>query len=435
MGARYIGKTSEFFLDISDTKDIHRSSREALFFQSPPLLTTSPEWIAKTRVFGDFAPLSEDFIEKHGRPLKETSEFLIHEREYRKWYSFLDFGDMVHSYDPSRDIWRRDEGGYAWNNNEHCTCEGLWTAFLHSGDTRLFRLAEDMTRHLGDVDMYHMGPLMGNGTRHNVNHYGCNCKKRRMTLPENKRIHYYLTGDEHTRDLIHFIFRSFSENQIEEEGMRKGRNTMDLGVYASALLFLWETTQNPKYGEMFKNTAETLCSFRINGRGIRRHIKFDLKTGKGSPPGRGYVAQTKSFLLKFGPMDLMIQAAELTQSKKVHEAILEWAELLHLPEDIARKYQAKFRAGMDCGKAVAYAYNYTGDPRYLKYMKSWLDESPVWFETVGESGSIFNEAHVIARNGERGTPVDSAEDEKFQLRDMADFFRNAPYCYFAIDEN
>lgn len=93
---------------------------------------------------------------------KETADFLIREREYRKWYSFLDYGDMVHSYDLKRDIWRRDEGGYAWNNNEHCTCEGLWTAYMHSGDARLFRLAEAMTRHLGDVDMYHMGPIMGN---------------------------------------------------------------------------------------------------------------------------------------------------------------------------------------------------------------------------------------------------------------------------------
>lgn len=134
-------------------------------------------------------------------------------------------------------------------------------------------------------------------------------------------------------------------------------------------------------------------------------------------------------------MDLMINAVELTQSEKVHAAILEWAELLHLPGDGARKYQAKFRAGIDCGKAVAYAYNHTRDLRYLKYMEAWLDKPSVWFETVGEPGSIFIEPHIIPRNGERDAPADFLEEEKFQLRDMADLFRNAPYCYYAIDAN
>ena len=146
-----------------------------------------------------------------------------------------------------------------------------------------------MTRHIGDVDMYHDGPLAGNGTRHNVNHYGCNCKKRRMTLPDNKRIYYYLTGDERTKDLIHFIYRSFSENQLEAEAMRNGRNTMDLAVFGSAALFLWETTQESHYADLVRKTTETLCSHRINGRGVRRHLLFDPATGEGGPQEKRYV--------------------------------------------------------------------------------------------------------------------------------------------------
>ena len=449
LGARYIGKTSEFFLDVSSGHDPLRSSREALYFQAPPRLSAGPAWIARTRVFGDFAPLTDALARGRGAPLQLAADFLSGEPEARKWYSFLDYGDMIHSYDPGRDLWCRDEGGYAWNNNEHCIAEGLWTAYLHSGDIKLFRVAEAMTRHVGDVDMYHLGPLAGNGTRHNVNHYGCVAKKRRMTLPENKRMYYYFTGDEHTRDLIHLILRSFTENKLEEDAMSDGRNTMDLAVYASALLFMWETTGEAKYGDLLRKTTEAICAFRINGRGIRQYIRFDPVTGaadRPSAPGLAQTkfrlnprqkgsgdadqaaqAQTKSFLLKFGPMDMLINTAELTGSEIVHEAILEWAELLHMSEAEAAKYQGRFRASLDCGRTAAYAYKFTRDPRYLRYMESWLENQPIWFEQVGDAADALNPPHLVPRNGERNATIEMRSKERFQLRDMADLFRNTPY--------
>src|SRR5581483_12085585 len=99
------------------------------------------------------------------------SDFLLHEQDFRHWYSFLDYGDVVHSYDPQRDLWRSDQGGYAWNNNEAMIVEAIWSAYLHTGDPKLYRFAEAITRHTADVDMYQMGPLAGHGIRHHVNHW------------------------------------------------------------------------------------------------------------------------------------------------------------------------------------------------------------------------------------------------------------------------
>jgi hypothetical protein len=59
-----------------------------------------------------------------------------------------------------------------------------------------------MTRHTGDVDVYHAGPWKGLGTRHNVQHWGCSAKQLRISTPAYRRIHHFLTGDEHTRDLM-----------------------------------------------------------------------------------------------------------------------------------------------------------------------------------------------------------------------------------------
>ena len=434
IGARYIGKTSEFFMDFSAETSWQNSARKSLVFQEPPILSTSPEWVAKTRVFGDFMPLSATFKNQMGNPLEETIDFLVNEPEHRNWYSFLDYGDMVHSYDAGRDVWRKDEGGYAWNNNEHCICEGLWYAYLHSGNAELFKVAEAMTRHLNDVDMYHDGPLAGNGTRHNVNHFGCVCKKRRMTLPENKRIYYYLTGDEHSRDMIHFVYNSFFENQTDAELNKDGRNTMDLAVFASAALFMWETTGNPKFGDLLKNTTETLCQFRINQRGIPRFVKFDPETGKGSPANDNLALQKRNFLLKFGPMDMLLNSVELTQSQKVHQAILEWAELTNLPDSLARKYQDNYSPAMDYGRTLTYAYKFTSHEPYLAKLKTWTSNHEVWFEVVGGNGVLDSPLHKIPRNGQRGSTHEQAKNEKFQLRGMADLLRNAPFCYFVFFE-
>ncbi len=455
LGARHIAKTSEFFLAVAAGAADADSARDALLYQEPPRLAAAPDWMASTRVWGDRAALTPEFAARHGRPLQEVTDFLVAEPAARRWYSFLDYGDLVHSYDPARDAWCRDEGGYAWNNNEHCIAEGLWSAYLHSGDVRLFRLAEAMTRHVGDVDMYHGGPLAGNGTRHNVNHYGCAAKKRRMTLPENKRLHYFLTGDEHTGDLIRFIHDSFTANTLEAEAMQDGRNTMDLAVHASALLFLWETTREARYGELLRRTTEAICAHRIRGRGIRQYVRFDPATGevapplgpglaqtkfrldqagkKKGPPDESAEAQTKSFLLKFGPMDLLLDTVELTGSAVVRQALLDWAELLHLPEAEAARYQGRFKAGLDCGRVAAWAYRQTGDVRYRSLLETWAANPPVWFETIGREGDPLQPPRRVPRNGEPGATGAARDRERFQLRDMADWLRNVPSMLAAID--
>lgn len=449
LGARHIGKTSEFFVDLAAGADLRRPGAVAWHVQSPPRLTPGVAWIARCRVFGDYVTAEDSPLGTAGAALLAAATFLREEQEHRRWYSFLDYGDMVHSFDPARDVWCRDEGGYAWNNNEHCIAEGLWTAYLYSGDPRTFRLAEAMTRHVGDVDMYHGGPLAGNGTRHNVNHYGCVAKKRRMTLPENKRIHYFLTGDEHTRDLIHFVYQSFRENQLEQEALGQRRNTMDLAVYASALLFLWETSGDPERGRLLRLTTEAMCAERVGGRGIRQYVRFDPVTGASGPPeGAGLAetkfrlaprgspaasgAQTRSFLLKFGPMDLLIATAELTGSEIVHGAILEWAELLKMPEAEAANYQGRFRPAMDCARVAAYAHRHTGDPAYSHMIEDWLADPVVWFESVGRTGDLFDPVHLVPRNGDRQASPEVRARERFQLRDMADLLRNVPYAGAAL---
>src|SRR5699024_1229982 len=84
------------------------------------------------------------------------------------WYGFWDYGDVMHSYDADRHVWRYDVGGYAWDNSELSTDLWLWYHYLRSGDASAFRFAEAMTRHPGAADTYHLGQCKGLGTRHDA---------------------------------------------------------------------------------------------------------------------------------------------------------------------------------------------------------------------------------------------------------------------------
>ncbi|MCX6333050.1 MAG: hypothetical protein NT092_01950 [Bacteroidia bacterium] len=118
------------------------------------------------------------------------------------WYGFWNYGDIMHSQDPPRHVWRYDIGGMAWDNSELAPDMWLWYSFLRSGDPGTFKMAEAMTRHTGEVDCYHIGRLKGLGSRHNVSHWGCGAKEARIAQAGFRRFYYYLTTDERVGDIM-----------------------------------------------------------------------------------------------------------------------------------------------------------------------------------------------------------------------------------------
>ncbi|WP_241089366.1 hypothetical protein, partial [Pseudomonas viridiflava] len=42
-------------------------------------------------------------------------DFYRDEVEQRKWYGFWNYGDVMHTYDEQRHVWRYDVGGFAWD--------------------------------------------------------------------------------------------------------------------------------------------------------------------------------------------------------------------------------------------------------------------------------------------------------------------------------
>ena len=186
---------------------IGRTSTILINSQEEYHLVCTPEYLHRKRAFGIWSlptmETSRDSLIEG--TLQHIMQFYQQEIERNGWYGFFNYGDVMHAYDASRDEWRYDVGGFAWDNTELGTPAMLWYQFLRTGDADVWKMAEAMTRHCSEVDTYHLGPHAGLGTRHNVLHWGCGAKEARVSEAWWNRFYYYLTADERIGDIMHEV--------------------------------------------------------------------------------------------------------------------------------------------------------------------------------------------------------------------------------------
>ena len=192
------------------------------------------------------------------KDLARCFEFYKNEVEQRKWYGMFNYGDFMHTYDPDRHVWRYDVGGYAWDNTELVPTLWLWYYFMRTGRADVFRLAEKLTRHTSEVDVYHIGKYKGMGSRHNVIHWGCPCKEARIAMAGHHRFYYYLTGDRRLEDIFDelkdneetFLNRDPLGDFYPKEAMIEpshARSGPDWSSLCSNWMTQWERTGDTKY--------------------------------------------------------------------------------------------------------------------------------------------------------------------------------------------
>lgn len=179
-------------------------ARQAARYATPKALMPTPAWLHDRRAFGVWSlpDRTTPFRIRVEERLDAYVDFYRTAIEQNKWYGFWNYGDVMHAYDPVRHEWRYDIGGYAWDNTELASNMWLWYNFLRTGRADLWQMAEAMTRHTAEVDVYHIGPNAGLGSRHNVSHWGCGAKEARISQAAWNRFYYYLTTDERCGDLM-----------------------------------------------------------------------------------------------------------------------------------------------------------------------------------------------------------------------------------------
>ena len=202
-----IGRTSELTIfPFSEMPTRDEISCMANTGQDIVQLIPTPEAMHDAGVFGTWS-----LPDKTGNPIlnfleKQIDDFLkfyMISVETNRWYGFWNYGDVMHTYEVTRHTWDYDAGGKAWHNTELEPDLWLWYGFIRSGRPDFWRMATAMTRHTSEVDAYHIGPMKGLGTRHNVSHWGCGAKEARIGQAWWKRQYYYLTTDDRLGDLMH----------------------------------------------------------------------------------------------------------------------------------------------------------------------------------------------------------------------------------------
>ncbi len=198
-----IATTSECFVSlVEDVPSDERFGRFTCRTQKPAVYVADPAVYHEKRAFGFWSLPCHDTKEeqKLEQLLEQAFCFYQEEIEKRSWYGLYDYGDFMHSYDEVRHCWKYDFGGCAWQNTELVPTYWLWLYFMRTGREDVFTVAEAMSRHCSETDVYHLGRLKGIGSRHNVRHWGCPCKEPRISMAGHHRPMFYLTGDRRLGD-------------------------------------------------------------------------------------------------------------------------------------------------------------------------------------------------------------------------------------------
>ncbi|MFC7303743.1 Tat pathway signal sequence domain protein [Streptomyces monticola] len=332
--------------------------------RTPAQLVAAPQDLARAGVFGGlFAPV--DRTDPAKAKIEDQLDFLFtyykDQAEQRRWYGFWDYGDIMHTYDPDRHQWRYDIGGYAWDNSELSPDLWLWYAYLRSGRSDIFRFAEAMTRHTGEVDVYHLGKWAGLGTRHGVQHFADSAKQQRISTAVYRRPYYYLTADERVGDLMRSLVDS-DETFLAIDPLRKVRiepyepdpHALSIGFgtdwsgLAAAWLTEWER-KGPKAEKAearLRSTMETIAAQPngfIQGSGL-----YDLSTGRFAVASAPKV-EVSHLSAMFGLVEMCAELIGLIDLPEFKDAWLDYCRYFN-----ATKAEQSARYGKDFGSLLLF---------------------------------------------------------------------------------
>lgn len=331
------------------TPPIEMAAADVRQVQNPPLLQPTPAHLHEVGVFGDWAPVDRSSPPRS--EIEDSLEFLLDhylaQIEQRRWYGFWNYGDVMHAYDQDRHVWRYDVGGYAWDNSELSPDLWFWYSYLRTGRADVFRLAEAMARHTGEVDVYHMGRWRGLGSRHNVQHWGCSAKQLRISSPIYRRFLHYLTADERVGDLLAEL-RDSDERflgldptrkvRIDAATYRPDRSALavglgtDWGALAATWLTDWERTGNEHSRDRLLGTMQDI-GLMPNGF-LTGEALYDLDRGRFDTT-RDQVSVSHLSAV-FGLVEVCSELISLVEVPGFEEAWLKYCRLyLASPEDQA----------------------------------------------------------------------------------------------------
>ncbi len=404
-----IARTSEILLfATSEVPSLEKLNSIAKLGNNPPLLTASSEYIHSTPVFGawslpDRSSPGKLWLEDQ---LDKSFKFYQAQVEQRNWYGFWDFGDVMHGYDEDRHEWKYDMGGYAWDNTELMPNMWLWYQYLRTGNEAIFRMAEAMTRHNGEVDVYHDGPFQGLGSRHNVLHWGGGAKEVRIAQAALGRFYYYLTTDERTGDLMRESVEASNKAIGDLDPLRlildksqyptHARVGPDWFAFVGNWMTEWERTGDDKYKQKIltgvKSFSKMPYGFFSGKEGAFGYDPQSLKMYQLAPD---HIGESHLSVLMGGP-EVAFELTPLLKDKQWDKLWFQFSKIYGAPvEEVKAEFDREEKLG-DVGpwysRLAAYYYSETGDKKYAKRAWDTFLGDNTWGGYTTFNTTTYNEA-------------------------------------------
>ncbi|GFE86780.1 exo-rhamnogalacturonan lyase family protein [Steroidobacter agaridevorans] len=388
-----VARTSEMRLWMLEaTPERERLAQLAEAVRTPAVMVAVPQTVHRAGVFGRTFSLPDRAAAKQARIEEQLDwlfDFYEKQRDQHSWYGFWNFGDVMHTYDSDRHTWRYDVGGYAWDNSELSTDIWLWLYFLRTGRPDVYRFAEAMTRHTGEVDVHHLGKFAPLGSRHNVMHWGCSAKQLRISTALNRRYYYFLTADERVGDLLREqleaarTLRTVVPERKLPEAQDRQRETAngdyarlgfgtDWGSIAGAWLTEWERTGSRQMRDRLVASMRSIGSqpqgfFTGGGRMNLDTGAFDIAKDK--------ALNVSHLSAAFGLPEV---CAELIELLKVPEFERAWVQYCALYNASPAQQKAELgesfgemNLGQGHSRLTAYAANMKRDPELAR--RAWQE--------------------------------------------------------------
>jgi hypothetical protein len=316
--------------------------------RTPPVIVPTPQTLQDSGVFArSFARSlpATAAVQQIERRLDFLFDFYREQQDQRSWYGFWNYGDVMHSYDADRHVWRYDVGGFAWDNSELSTDIWLWLYFLRTGRPEVFRFAEAMTRHTGEVDVHHLGRFAPLGSRHNVMHWGCSAKQLRISTAANRRYYYYLSADERVGDLMREqVEAARTLRRIQPGRKLPGARPLpdpngerawlgfgtDWGSIAGAWLTQWERTGDSRLRSRLHESMRTIAAQPrgfLSGGGW-----MNLETGAFDTAGTDAIS-VSHLSAAFGLPEVCAELVELLPIPEFERAWVQYCELYNAPPE------------------------------------------------------------------------------------------------------
>ena len=374
------------------------------------LLACTPEHIHSTGVFGVWSlpDRSNAFKKSLEDGLDSVLAFYERQVEDRSWYGFWQYGDFMHSYSAPRHVWHYDWGGHAWDNTELAAPLWLWYSYLRSGRADLFRLAEAHLRNTSETDVYHLGPMKGLGSRHNVIKWGDGAKEVRISQAAHWRIFYFLTTDERAGDIMNMVTESAADAISKYDPMREAapptpgepavriRIGPDWFALAGNWMTAWERTNDPRWHNLIIAGVDSIVAMPYelqtgkwvpNPKAQAAIVGFDKTTGKLTPipdqTTKAFAPVNYNLATIQGGAEVMFELVPLLDRKDFEAAWLRNCRIGRAPADVYTKDMKSGNEGADAAyvltgqagpRVAAYAYDKTQDKAFAEKAISMLLE-------------------------------------------------------------